>query len=288
MESEVAGVTKQAGRPEKRSRLIRAGGPFRYAALNKPSGCLCARKPPNGKDTPTVYDVLKCCGFPLDMGHVGRLDRETEGLLLFTDDGLLLQALTNSHPVTRNGSLPHWAKPRMVDHTRVDGDAGPDVDASQLTNETGNVNRNNGRPTYDKIQGITKKYICELDGPPPTEAQLELMRQPFTYGEGKGSQKQGKQKVVTGPAEVHVLGKSANGGSLVEVCIAEGRNRQVRRLVKRSRLQLRLLRRVALGPIELHDLPTGRARWLCTTEIAACYALALPGHQVPDIVQNTP
>jgi 16S rRNA U516 pseudouridylate synthase RsuA-like enzyme len=68
-------------------------GPYRYLMLSKPSGCVCARRVANGKTTPTVYDALSAAGFPLDVGHVGRLDLDTEGLLLFTDDGLLLRPL---------------------------------------------------------------------------------------------------------------------------------------------------------------------------------------------------
>lgn len=64
----------------------------RYLIYNKPRGELTARTDANRK---TVMD-----GFPeeyLDLFPVGRLDKETEGLLLFTDDGHLAARLL--HPL---------------------------------------------------------------------------------------------------------------------------------------------------------------------------------------------
>jgi 23S rRNA pseudouridine2605 synthase len=58
--------------------------------LNKPRGVLCTRSDPRGR--PTVYDLL-----PVEfhhLAHVGRLDRESEGLLVLTNSGELSQALT--------------------------------------------------------------------------------------------------------------------------------------------------------------------------------------------------
>lgn len=55
----------------------------RWVAFHKPPGVLCTRGDPHGGTT--VYDVL-----PEDMSglwYVGRLDRETEGLLLLTNEG---------------------------------------------------------------------------------------------------------------------------------------------------------------------------------------------------------
>lgn len=214
--------------------------------------------------------MLRDRGLPLDLGHVGRLDLETEGLLLFTDDGLLLQALTNSHPVTRDGGLPAWSRK----HTAADAAVG--------------ANRA-GLPDVDDEGGVMKTYICELAGEPPTGDQLDKMRQPYTYGEGKGAQKQRDKKIVTKPALVQQLDapptdSAAHPISLVEVRITEGRNRQVRRLVQRSRLVMRTLRRVALGPLQL-DIPLGSARFLTASEVADCYAAALPTQPVPVWVQ---
>ena len=62
---------------------------MRYFVLNKPRGCITGRHDPEGRAT--VYDHVPA-HFPA-LPHVGRLDFNTEGLLLFTDDGRLARAL---------------------------------------------------------------------------------------------------------------------------------------------------------------------------------------------------
>lgn len=64
---------------------------MRYFMLNKPAGCITAKRDFAGRST--VYDHVPT-HFP-ELAHVGRLDYSTEGLLLFTDDGRLAQALLN-------------------------------------------------------------------------------------------------------------------------------------------------------------------------------------------------
>lgn len=59
--------------------------------LNKPVGYVCSR---NGQGSHTVYELL-----PTNLHHlkpVGRLDKDSSGLLLLTDDGTLAHELT--HP----------------------------------------------------------------------------------------------------------------------------------------------------------------------------------------------
>ena len=74
-----------------RGRVVRPAS-SRYLVLHKPSGCLSSRQSQGGK--PTVYDLLPPEASTLP--HVGRLDAESEGLLLLSNDGALAQALT--HP----------------------------------------------------------------------------------------------------------------------------------------------------------------------------------------------
>ena len=79
-------------------RRIRTDVAQRYLALYKPRGYVTTRKDPEGR--PTVIDLLG-----RDVGYiypVGRLDYDSEGLLLLTTDGALAEQLTHPrHEVER-------------------------------------------------------------------------------------------------------------------------------------------------------------------------------------------
>ncbi len=64
---------------------------FRYLLLNKPTGFITTYKDPEGR--PTVYDLL--IGVTDFVSPVGRLDLDTSGLLLLTNDTQLAEFLTN-------------------------------------------------------------------------------------------------------------------------------------------------------------------------------------------------
>ena len=61
-----------------------------YFILHKPRDVLTSRDDSTGRAT--VYDCVSEAGFA-PVGHVGRLDYETTGLLLFTDDSQLNLAI---------------------------------------------------------------------------------------------------------------------------------------------------------------------------------------------------
>ncbi|PZR74578.1 MAG: rRNA pseudouridine synthase [Chthoniobacterales bacterium] len=63
-----------------------------YLMLNKPPGFVCTRRDPHARDT--VFDLLPPSYASL--AYVGRLDAQSEGLLLLTNDGDFGQRLT--HP----------------------------------------------------------------------------------------------------------------------------------------------------------------------------------------------
>ena len=66
-----------------------------YFALHKPKGVLTSAKDGSAKlNRCTVYDLVRGAGMPR-VGCVGRLDYESSGLLLFTDNAALSIALTS-------------------------------------------------------------------------------------------------------------------------------------------------------------------------------------------------
>jgi 23S rRNA pseudouridine2605 synthase len=67
-----------------------------YILLNKPKNTLCTVKDPQGRKT--VLDLLEGAP-PVRLYPVGRLDRNTTGILLLTNDGDLAQKLL--HPSTK-------------------------------------------------------------------------------------------------------------------------------------------------------------------------------------------
>jgi pseudouridine synthase len=71
--------------------------PLRYILLNKPARVVTTKRDPEGR--PTVMGLLRGVREPVN--PVGRLDYDTEGLLLLTNDGDLAARLT--HP--RHGIL---------------------------------------------------------------------------------------------------------------------------------------------------------------------------------------
>lgn len=64
---------------------------YHYYMFHKPYGCVTARRDDR---YPTVMDYFRQLENP-NLSPVGRLDRETEGLLIVTDDGKWNQRMTN-------------------------------------------------------------------------------------------------------------------------------------------------------------------------------------------------
>jgi 23S rRNA pseudouridine2605 synthase len=167
-----------------------------YVALNKPRDFLCTRSDP--EERRTVFDLL-----PREWSNlfpVGRLDRESEGLLFLTNDGDFSLRLTH--------------------------------------------------PRY----GVRKKYTAVVEGK-LVESQLRR----FTEGvldEGEILK-----------AEKAQLLSANNSHSTVELELAQGRNREVRRLFAALGHEVAQLRRTQIGPIRIGEMPVGRWRILTPTEI---------------------
>jgi 23S rRNA pseudouridine2605 synthase len=95
-----------------------------YIALNKPRGYVVTTSDPRGR--PTVIDLVD--GLPDGVVPVGRLDVDTSGLLLMTDDGELAHRiahpsfeLTKVYQVTARGKLSEESRRRLETGVTLEG-----------------------------------------------------------------------------------------------------------------------------------------------------------------------
>ncbi len=76
--------------------LVSTRPDLRYFVLNKPAGMVSTMSDEQGRPAVADVAVVRRSGESNRLFHVGRLDAETEGLLLLTNDGALAHRLT--HP----------------------------------------------------------------------------------------------------------------------------------------------------------------------------------------------
>lgn len=107
--------------------------------------------------------------------------------------------------------------------------------------------------------GVRKKYEVTVVGRVTAAALAELTRGVFSEGERLQAAK--ARLLVSGPS-----------GSEVELELAEGRNREVRRMFETLGLIVKRLVRTQIGKIKLGQLKPGRWRTLTGTEIESLLA----------------
>lgn len=98
-----------------------------YVVLNKPRGYVTTRA--DEKNRKTVYDLLR--GMEEWVFPVGRLDKETSGLLLFTNDTQFGEVLTSPDSGLSKVYLVHVDKPLDRSH-RTEIEGGMEIDGESL------------------------------------------------------------------------------------------------------------------------------------------------------------
>ena len=204
----------------------------RYILLNKPAGYVSTRSDPQRRRT--VIDLL--VGVREYVYPVGRLDYDTEGLLLLTNDGDLAAHLT--HP--RHGVERCY-------EARVAGM--PDADALRQLRE-----------------GIP------LDGRRTLPAEATLLNARRDGGSKGPQPREGRPKGL----QLREGGRREGGRreGVVQLTIREGRNRQVRRMLEAVGHPVRELTRTRIGPLTDRRLKPGAWRDLTPEEITTLRALA--------------
>ena len=168
-------------------------------AFHKPAGCVCTKDDPQGRRT--VYDYLPP-GYA-SFKSVGRLDLQSRGLLLFTDDGELLHRLTH--------------------------------------------------PSYE----IPRSYYVWTDRPLSDAAAQKLV----DGVDIRDREDPDAQEEIAYATDVYL----ENG--FAELVLVEGKNREIRRMMRAVGYEIRDLKRVSYSHIQLGDLPAGEFRELTANEM---------------------
>jgi 23S rRNA pseudouridine2605 synthase len=173
--------------------------PCRTVLLYKPRGLICGADNSQGE---TVCDLMRE-HFPERLIPVGRLDKESEGLLLMSNDGELTNLMTH--------------------------------------------------PRY----GHTKTYIARVAGH-MEESKIRLLRSRMEI-----------DGYVIQPVEVEVLKVGRDHTHQLAFTLAEGRNRQIRKMCSLAHFVVLSLTRVRIGPLKICNMKPGEWRVLSDAEVRA-------------------
>lgn len=174
-----------------------------YLMINKPVGYVCTNKDEYANKL--VFDLIPYKKEKLF--SIGRLDKDSEGLILVTNDGELSQHITQ-------------AKKKILKTYRVwvDGYISP-----------------------NKMHSLQEKTI--------------------------------QVKGITYHLEKVNLKRKVKGGGILNFSLYEGKNRQIRKICEFLNLEVKKLKRIAIGPLELKEMPVACFRELSKNEINTLFQL---------------
>jgi cytidylate kinase len=205
---------------------------LRYILLHKPAGYLS--NPDARAGHPSWLDLV---AVPERLYPVGRLDLESEGLLLLTNDGDLALHLTH----------PRFEHPKTY------------------------LVQVEGIPNPRKLRRLQHGIMLE-DGP-TAPAEVTLLRDPPREVSVQGGR---ARYGVAGARAEETSGKGLKPACWLKVSLREGRKRQVRRMVARLGHPALRVVRISLGPLQLGQLPAGKWRELWPAEVEALRAAIGP------------
>ena len=225
-------------------RPVKLPGRHRYLLLNKPRGYVTTRADPQKR--PTVIDLI---GLREYVYPVGRLDFESEGLLLLTNDGDLAARLTH----------PRHGVPRVYE-ARVAGV--PDAHDLQRLARGVVIDGRRTAPAE-----VTLQPEASLRPGRPSALRSVRLRPERRRGTPR-SATAGARASDAAPRGARSRAEAwpARRSTLV-ITVREGRNRQVRNMCAAIGHPVDRLKRVAIGPLRDARLKVGQWRELTADEV---------------------
>lgn len=252
----------------------------------------------------TVYGTAVKAGFPANLGLVGRLDGDTSGIMVFTNDGLLNDRILRP-PASDEGNCTDTAKlfvegkevVEVVDvveagvgaeevvpphHTSSNGSSSMPQPSSTWVNTTTTLMID----TYYKTKTYT---LTLLQGRSPycmnADGSFNILKFEEEFGQPLVFNRYNNQYNVK-EADIKLIKRYQDNAFnphnrpnlgwvlLVEVVIQEGKHKQIRRLAKRAGYHVIALQRTSIcgDLLNLHTISLpGQCRWLGVSEKYALY-----------------
>ena len=213
-----------------------------YYMFHKPAGCVTARKDAVNKTVLDYFDPEIAKGlFP-----VGRLDKDTEGLLLLTNDGEFSHSLMHPNKHVEKtyffralGQIDSGDMEKLINGVTI----GQDVTRVDTDEDSGKMNGTDELVKAIKIEIVEEGQYRDFKGPFDTDKMKSISINPK------------EQKVVAG-----------------YLTISEGRKHQVKRMLKAVGCYIMYLKRVSIGGLLLDaTLEEGQYRELTLEEIKLLY-----------------
>jgi pseudouridine synthase len=234
---------KNRAAPGKRQRASTAQtllpGSLAYILVNKPRGVISTSDDPQGRKR--VIDLIDPgLAAKLRLYPVGRLDADSTGMILLTNDGELTHRLTH----------PSFEVPKEYRVT-VKGRVGPD-DLERLkkgiylaTPKTvAKTKANENKPGDERSKSPDRAADLRRDKPGAKKAAVEAVRILRTDTD-----------------------RSRGDKTMLAITLREGQNREIRRVLARLGFRVTKLKRVAVGPVRMKTLKSGNWRLLTAPEV---------------------
>ena len=199
-----------------------------YILLNKPVGYVSSKEDEKGRKT--IFDLLTPDLIQSRLFHVGRLDRDSEGLIILTNDGEFAQRLTHpSHGVEKE---------------------------YQVT-----LNK-----PFDPKLGKKLKAGIHI----PIETVLKESDLKKTGSKKSGYKKSEAKKLIYKRAFAEAIGPfSSTHSRRLKLVLKQGYKRQIRLMLYSLGYEVENLTRTRIGTIKSGKLPTGAWRFLSQKEVDA-------------------
>lgn len=212
---------------------------YEYLAFHKPVGYVSSRRAQG--DAPTLYELLPEKYHTLK--PVGRLDKDSSGLLLLTNDGDFAYQMT--HPKFYKVKIYEVQLDRDLEplHQQMISDYGVQLEDGVSKFIVEKLDDDRGKRVAPSGTSGSPRNSVSWGEPAPTSSLREV---------GADS--------ATGPASSDLRSEAydrSGNRALYKITMHEGRNRQIRRTFKALGYTVTKLHRTHFGDYALGDIPPG-------------------------------